>query len=426
MACGGLASAASYLLLNWASQVFQPLPPSYFFGILVIPLVSWAGTSAYLLGRQANQRIVFACVASALLFRAAGFFALPLYEDDFFRYLWDGYLFFARGTPYGIPPASFFGVEDIPPAMADILSQVNYPDIPTIYGPVCELLFLLGYTVAPGQLWPLKVIFIAADLGIAYVIWRMTHSAAALVLYAWAPLAIKEVAFTAHPDVVAAFLAVVSLMLVQGGRRIAGAGAIGAAIACKALAVVLIPFVIAWKDWRAAATTVLVVLVFYAPFLLHGTADMAGLSVFAAEWEFNSFVFALLKAVLGFDLAKVVSPALFLLTAGVLWKWKRDWFRPDVIVALVLLFSPVVNAWYLMLLAPFVALRPSWWGMAALSAVLLSYVTGLNLGRQDIGQFDHPWWVRPAEAGVVFLAAAFDGYRQRTEVSRSAVPCREY
>jgi hypothetical protein len=365
-------------------------------------------------------------VASALLFRAAGFVAQPLYEDDFYRYLWDGYVFSSQGTPYGVPPASFFGIESLSARMEDILSQVNYPDLPTIYGPVCELLFLLGYTVAPGQLWPLKVIFIAADLGIAFVIWRWTRSAAALVLYAWAPLIIKEVAFTAHPDVVAAFLATLALMLVQDGRRIAAAGLIGAAIAGKALAVVLVPFVVAWKDWRAAAATVLVVLLFYGPFVLHGTSDMAGFSVFAAEWEFNSLVFALLKTALGFDLAKIVSPLLFVVTAIVLWKWKQDWFRPDVIVALVFLFSPVVNAWYLVLLVPLIALRPSWWGIAAISVVLLSYITGLNMGRQDIGQFDHPWWVRPAEAGLVLLAAAFESYRQRSSISRSEVPCREY
>ena len=426
MASGGLASAASYFLLNWASRVFQPLPLSYFFGILAVPLVCWAGTWAYLRRRQTTERVVFACVAAALLFRVAGFLAPPLYEDDFYRYLWDGYVFFSHGTPYGIPPADFFGAEHLPPRMGDILSQVNYPDIPTIYGPVCELLFLLGYTVSPGQLWPLKAAFIAADLGITFLILRMTGSAAALVRYAWAPLVIKEVAFTAHPDVVAAFLATFALMLAKRGRRVPAAAMLGGAIASKALAVVLVPFIVSWKDWRSAATVLLVVLFFYGPFLLHGTSDFAGLTVFAAEWEFNSFVYALLNSVLGSDVAKVLSPALFLLTAGGLWKWKNDWFRPDVIVALVFVFSPVINAWYLVLLAPFVALRPSWWGIAAISAVFLSYVTGLNLGRQDIGQFDHPWWVRPAEAILVLLAVAFDGYRQRTRVTRSAVPCREY
>jgi alpha-1,6-mannosyltransferase len=364
-------------------------------------------------------------VAAALLYRGAGFFAVPLYEDDFYRYLWDGYVFFSHGTPYGIPPATFFGADDLPLGMSDVLSQVNYPDIPTIYGPVCELLFLLGYTVSPGELWPLKIAFNAADLGLVFVIWRMTRSAAAVVLYAWAPLVVKEVAFTAHPDVVAAFLAALSLMLFERGQRVAAAAMIGGAIASKALAIVLVPFVIAWRDWRAAATVVLVVVFFYGPFLLHGTSDIAGVKVFAAEWEFNSLVFALLKSGFGWNAAKVLSPALFAFTAAALWRWKRDWFQPAVIVALVFVFSPVVNAWYLVLLAPFVALRPSWWGIAAISTVLLSYVTGLNLGRKDIGQFDHPLWVRPAEAMSVLLAAAYDRYRQRTGVSRSAVPCRE-
>ncbi len=37
----------------------------------------------------------------ALLFRLCGLYGGPLLEDDFWRYLWDGFRFAAAGTPYG-------------------------------------------------------------------------------------------------------------------------------------------------------------------------------------------------------------------------------------------------------------------------------------------------------------------------------------
>jgi hypothetical protein len=140
-------------------------------------------------------------------------------------------------------------------------------------------------------------------------------------------------------------------------------------------------------------------------------------AVFADEWEFNSFAYAAFAALFGTGAAKLLAPALFVVSGGVLWRWKRDWFRPDVILLLVFVFAPVVNPWYLVLLAPLVALKPTAWGVTVLATVFLSYATGQNLGRLEMGQFDHPWWVRPAEVLPVLLAAVYGYYRQRFRIS---------
>ena len=413
VAWAALASTIAYTALSWTSRQIHPLPLTWFYCILSVPAALWVATWLYLRRSPATSGVVLTCAASAVAFRIAGFFGAPLYEDDYFRYMWDGYVFATRGTPYGVLPASFFGFENLPGRMGEILSQVNYPDIPTIYGPVCEIVFLLAYKISPGELWPLKVLFILADLGLASVVWVMTRSAAALVLYAWAPLVVKEIAFTAHPDVLTALFAALAAAHARNGRRLLAAAMLGAAVSTKALAVVLLPFVIRTRDWRAVALLMVVVGCFYAPFLIEGSSDLAGLTVFADEWEFNSFGYAVVAAALGPAAAKALSPLLLIASIAALWRYRRELFRPDVVLLLVFLFSPVVNPWYLVLLAPFVALQPSWWGITVLLSVLLSYATGMNLGREEIGQFDHPWWVRPAEAILVVLAAAYDNYRQR-------------
>jgi hypothetical protein len=132
------------------------------------------------------------------------------------------------------------------------------------------------------------------------------------------------------------------------------------------------------------------------------------LKVFASEWEFNSFGFAVLQRVLMPENARLFSIFLF---AGVyvwLWSRKRDLTYAALMLGVFFLLSPVVNPWYLILLVPFVALRPSVWGVTALAAVLLSYCTGMNMGRADMGAFNHAWWVRPLEMLPILLAVLYD------------------
>jgi hypothetical protein len=143
---------------------------------------------------------------------------------------------------------------------------------------------------------------------------------------------------------------------------------------------------------------------------------MAGLRVFASEWEFNSFFYAVLKSAFSAGSAALLAPTLFVVSCAAIWRWRRDSFRPAVLLLLLFAFSPVVNPWYLLALAPFVAIEGSWWGVIALTTVLFSYATGQNLGLEGVGQFDHPWWVRPAEMIPVLLAAAYELRRQRLPV----------
>jgi uncharacterized MnhB-related membrane protein len=119
----------------------------------------------------------------------------------------------------------------------------------------------------------------------------------------------------------------------------------------------------------------------------------------------------LLQRVLAPEIARVICVLLF--AAAYIWFWvrKRDAMHADILLGLFFLLSPVVNAWYLVLLAPFVALNPSIWGVTALTTVLLSYATGMNTGHTDMGLFDHAWWVRPAELLPVLFAGLYDRFR---------------
>lgn len=390
----------------------MPLP--LFFGVLAIAVAGWWISFAALDRDRADSPSVLRLVVlGALFFRIAGFLGAPLYEDDFYRYLWDGRVFALTGSPYGRPPAAWFGDDSLPAAFQEILSRVNFPEIPTIYGPVCELSFLVSYLVSPGALWPLKLIFLAADLGTMWLVWRQTRTARSLLLYGWCPLLIKEVAFTAHTDILAAFFLMAAIDAVGTGSGVRLAASSALAAASRIFAGMFAPLLIGWRSLSGWILFALGVAALYGPFLWSGGTDNGGLGAFAAEWEFNSFGFALIQAAAGTTAARFGGLLIFgaFYVRYFLEDWGIRYF--DVLLAVFFLISPVVNPWYLILLVPLVAARPTPWGMAAPCAVLLSYLTARNLGRTDLGPFDHPWWVRPLELAPVLLLAAAGWPRRR-------------
>ena len=82
--------------------------------------------------------------------------------------------------------------------MQSVLHGINYPELPTIYAPVTQAIFLLGYWLQPGSVAVLQAILIGLDLAAVALLLRLAP-ARNVLLYAWCPLVIKEIAFTAHP-----------------------------------------------------------------------------------------------------------------------------------------------------------------------------------------------------------------------------------
>jgi alpha-1,6-mannosyltransferase len=161
----------------------------------------------------------------------------------------------------------------------------------------------------------------------------------------------------------------------------------------------------------------------YVPFAVRGSSDAASMMTFASGWEFNSFAFAILRTWLGATGGRIAGMVLF--SAFYLWWLRKNagvaMLRGDLLLAALFLFSPVVNPWYLVLLVPFLALQPGWWGIAAVTTVLLAYCTAANLQLAGLGGFDHPAWVRPLEIGPVLVAAAIAIFRRVTYHPAGAV-----
>lgn len=411
----GLWCASVYCALAFfARQPGEPSLPLFFL------LSACAGVPVFFLyfyiSRRGERFPVGRVFLWAALFRVCGLLGGPFFEDDFYRYLWDGYRFAVTGTPYGVAPEALFLDPAVPGIFRGILDRINNPDLPTIYAPVTQLVFLLGYLISPGSVTALQGILIAFDLVTIALLFRLAP-AGNVMLYAWCPLVVKEIAFTAHPDGVGVSLVLAAIVLSGKSRWRAAAICLGMAAAAKVFALILVPLVLlraAPRYWILAAA---VFLVLYAPFLLSGGTDMESFAVFARQWEFNSAVFGFFSAILG------VFETRFILGLGFAALWicyaleyrKSDGTVPrgDWIYGALLAVSPVINPWYLLWLLPFAVVFPSAWAWTASLFVLASYATGLNLDDYTMGPYQHPVWVRPLEFAPILLAAGYDLFRYR-------------
>lgn len=412
----GVVAALAWGWLAWRTWQVPVVDWRLVLAIQGVGWGAWAGAVWWLRRRgDAGWRWI---VAWSVAFRMLLGLAQPVLDDDAARYLWDGWRFLETGSPYGRPPAEFFGDSTVPEALQARLSEINHPDLPTVYGPVLQMLFGLAAWIRPGALVPLKFLWLVADLAVFAGVWRAGGVRAGLG-YGWCPLVLFETLGNAHADVVGAGCIVAAWLWARRERGWGAAAWLGLAVGVKLMAVVLVPFVLLRLPWRHWILVPAVWAACCAPFWAQGGGtEWAGLRTMAAEWEFNSTLVGVLGAILEPTAARRVAAGCFVVyAAGLFVRWKRspgEAVRLDWVYGGFLLASPVVNPWYLVWLAPWVAVWPSCWGWVAMGVVGLSYGTGLNLGTPGLSPYGHPWWVRIAEAGAIAVALAWDLARIRS------------
>jgi alpha-1,6-mannosyltransferase len=425
MALAALGVANAWLLL-WGSGAEQPL---------IATLGGAALGSAALLWLAFDQRFervplrwVFML---ALLLRVIAALASPLLEDDHHRYLWDGWRSATALDPYRLPPSAWFGDASLPQRWQDVLSAINHPDVPTIYGPVLQMLFALGHVIAPAQLWPLQGLLVIADLALLFLLARHGVGARWLLVYALHPLVLKEAVASAHPDALVALFLLLALIAWQRSRAVVVGVLIGLAVATKVAALLVLPLLL-WAPMRlqgheprdalrwalsVGAAFVATVALLYLPFIAAGGSDAAALSVFSTTWRFNPLLYRVVEAVLPAPEARPAAALLIIAGVAVIaWRWRQQTQReptapPPLAAALVLLLlvSPVVNPWYwLWVLALAVWMRRT--SVVAIAAVsVLSYVnSSVVASLADAQAFVVPWPLALLQLAVFFAAWHFE------------------
>lgn len=324
-----------------------------------------------------------AIAVSALVLRLLVWAGPVRFDDDLWRYLWDGVATLAGVSPYRFAPQAVaeFDRELDPlilgeeraaeletlaaraadPAAGALLSRINFPHLPTIYPPLSQLAFAAVALLDPGgeRLW--RAVAGGADLAVVLLLMQVLRALGRPVWwaapYALHPLPALEFAAAGHQDPlgIACLLAAV-LALIRLRRAAAGAW-LAAAAAVKLFPVVL---ALPWArrlGLSGAAALAAAGLVLALPFALMGLPDPAGLAAYLGGWEFFSGPYAVLGAgarLLGLD---AVFPSRgtggrFLLAAVLAlaaWAGRRrlQGLAGGLLgLELLLILSPVVDPWY--------------------------------------------------------------------------------
>ena len=302
-----------------------------------------------------------AVILTAVVTRLIPLFAQPLFDDDYFRFLWDGYQLTLGASPYAKAPADFFNSTGISEAWQDVLRQVNYPNVPTIYGPSLQALFAAAVWMGGSEVHALKILFCSIDIALVVVLTRAGIAPWLVMAYVVNPLAIKEIGFSLHPDGVIALWLTLAVLSLNRAKSL-WAGFFAALAICAKLPLALLACSLNAKDrihQRALLVAIIFVFAAYVPFVLGDSHPFSGLQTFSQHWRFNTLVFTAFEWLLGSHARTAL--AIFYIGLGatcaaVVLRFNIDTASAlTLFLAAIIVSSPAVNPWYWLPVLPLAA-----------------------------------------------------------------------
>ncbi len=243
---------------------------------------------------QADGSAFALILATAILLRVGALAGPVFLSDDIYRYIWDGRVQAAGINPYRYIPND---VHLAPLRDAAIFPNVNRNNYaPTIYPPVAQMFFFLATRFGESVL-VMKLALVAIEtIGVCALL-RVLRGVGMprenILLYAWHPLPVWEIAGSGHVDAVMVAFVALALAATVAGRRAWSGAALAAATLVKFFPLVLVPAL--WRParqigaigvgcWAFAA----VIIAGYLPYIGVGSRVLGFLPGYVAEEDFAS------------------------------------------------------------------------------------------------------------------------------------------
>ena len=410
LAAAGLLITAC--VLAWS---LGPPPPARIAAHLALFGAAFAAyLVALLAARGLSGRGLLLALGAALLWRATLVAAPPLLSDDINRYVWEGRIQLHGGNPYrwaDRPEAPrWLALRD------DVWRGVTHKEYTAVYPPLFQLACRLVVSVHD-SFTAMKAFLVgceAATLGLlALLLRRRRLPLERLLVLAWSPLALVEVAGSGHNEAFAATWLVLALLALEADRPLLSALAAGAGFMSKLLpGLVAAAWARRYRWWHAIAAAVLAAAL-VAPFLSGRRTLLLSLSKYSEFWTFNETLFAPLQALLGSHQAAVRAGGLLMLGLALALAWRRT--EPvaaaTAVVAATLALSPNVLPWYALWLLPLLVLRDEPAALLFTGTASLAYL--VYPGWQSGEPWKLGWGWRALEYGPVALVAALHASRAR-------------
>jgi len=350
-----------------------------------------------------------------------------LYDDDVWRYLWEGHAGAVGLDPLTTPPDALEEYELAltsprlherlynDPALSEIFDNVSYRRLPSPYGHAAHAVFRISHAIAPASLLVWKLLMVAFDAGTILLLLalcgRLRLGTWPVLAYAWNPLVIKELAGSAHLDAILVFLLVAAVYAaVRSSGKSAGI-LLALATLVKPVPLALSPGFFKRFGWAGVLGSLgaLALLLWQPPL---------GMKAYAAHWSFNP---ALARFLPPGRLWALLLPAVATGAVALYW-YLRDDRSPRALLSQALwilgsflLTTPMLAPWYLTWILPFAALRRAWFWLVLSGTSFLSY-------HAYLGMKEHAW-VAALEFGIplaVWSVCRRRGRRRVADVTMEA------
>jgi alpha-1,6-mannosyltransferase len=372
--------------------------------------------------RENSRRLVYIIIIFAVLFRVLLVPAAPsVLSKDMYRYIWDGRVQQNGIDPYRHPPDAdeLKGLRD-----TKVYPNINRKSYPTLYPAGAQLFFRLFHAIVGDRVAGYKGLMTLFDVLTLFVLLALLRiygfEETRLMIYAWNPLVIFEIAYSGHLEGLTVFWMVLALYLNAKNRQILGVAALAVSSAIKLYPALLLPALVnRGQRIKRSFAFVVSMLLLYLPFLAGGRKVLGFLPIYLQN-PYESFNLGLKYLMMHLlpQLDYYLLSKLFLLAlaaAGLFIffkpKEKDQAIRYAYILLgwLLVLMPASLHAWYVIILVPFLCFYP------AAAWLLFSCMVSLSYIKYVTPSGIMPTWVLLLEYGLLFVLLA-GGYIFRRTV----------
>ena len=345
---------------------------------------------------------------------------------DMYRYIWDGRVQQSGINPYRYPP----GAVELENLRDDqIFPKINRKEYPTLYPAGAQVFFRISYMLAGDSVTGFKGIMTFFDLLTLLVLaallqtWRLNLSR--IIVYAWNPLVIFEIAYSGHLEGLTVFLMVTAFYLHAMRKKTPAVVMLALSTAVKMYPALLLAAFLNRRDRiKGLITFSATLMLLYLPFSAAGSKIAGFLPVYLKN-PYESFnlglKYLLMRLIPGLDyylLSLLFIIALAIAGLIVFLKEKKDTeaFRYAYILTglLMILMPASLHPWYVILIIPFLTVYPNPAWLAFTCTVTLSYL------KYTSPQGITPAWVLITEYLLLFALLAA-GYMLKKHLHRRRV-----
>ncbi len=270
------------------------------------------GSYLYLVNKKEDLTVKH-IIAIGIVFRLIFLFSTPSLSDDFYRFIWDGRLWFNGINPFAELPTYYinnpteapFGINQ------ELFQLINSPTHYTIYPPIPQFINWVAAWLASDSIWLstviLRITHLLAEFGTLILIPRLLESYKIniknVAWYALNPLIIIELVGNLHHEALMIFFILLFMLNFKQGK-INGAGfSLAMAVAAKLLPFMFLPFILLKMNMKQNVRFLFVfgisLLIVFSPLLdasfFRGIED--SLLLYYQHFEFNAGIYYLFRKV---------------------------------------------------------------------------------------------------------------------------------